>query len=281
MVLLRSITAKKCIEYQERLASANLLCSGKAWWVVRMTFGVIGFGAFGKLLSTVLAKYGNVLIYSKRDIAEEAAESGARQAEFEEVAKCKIIIIATGLNEFEEVCSKLANFVGPKTLVMDVCSVKVKPAQIMSQHLSDKCGLMTSHPLFGPQSASNGDIKGQKIVVHPLKLSVSDFAKVKSLLRDILGLQVIEMTPEEHDHQMAWVHGLTFFVGRGLMSIDPPKSELTTAYYQKLLDLVELEKSHSEELFNTIEAGNPYAAEIRQKFIGHLETLENELKEYS
>jgi prephenate dehydrogenase len=122
-----------------------------------------------------------------------------------------------------------------------------------------------------------GKLAGQSIVICPYESEGRD--KIIGFLQDKLGLKVIEMSAEDHDREMAWVHGLTFFVGRGLMELDPPKSGLSTGYYQKLLDLVELESSHSIELFNTVQRGNPYAADIRRELIDRLENIDRELKD--
>lgn len=240
-----------------------------------MTFGIIGYGSFGKLLSGNLVQYGGVLVCSSRDVSSELVK-GIKQASIEEVAKADIVIIATGLSELEQTCKKIAPIVSQQTIVADVCSVKVKPVEIMDRVLGDKCQLLATHPLFGPQTVQNENIRGQKIVVHPIKMD--QFNKIKSVLKDILGLDVIEMDPDTHDKEFAWVHGLTFFVGRALVETEPPKSDLATGYYKKLSDLVELESTHSIELFNTVEQGNPYAAEVRQKFADAVLNLNKELE---
>ncbi|MBI5357333.1 prephenate dehydrogenase [Candidatus Saccharibacteria bacterium] len=240
-----------------------------------MTFGIVGYGSFGKLLAENLASYGEVLVYSKRDISSDL-KKGIRQAEIEEVAKSSLVILSTTLDDLEDTCKKIAPLVDSSTIVADVCSVKVKPAEIMERVLGGKCQLLATHPLFGPQTIKDGQIKGQKIVIHPIK--VDNFNQIKSALRDFLRLEVIEMTPEDHDREIAWVHGLTFFVGRALLRTEPPKSELTTGYYQKLMDLVELESSHSIELFKTVELGNPYAEDVRQRFTESIKKLNDELK---
>jgi prephenate dehydrogenase len=240
-----------------------------------VTFGVIGYGSFGEFLTGVLVKYGNVRVYSKRNISSSLPK-GAQQTAMEEVASSQIVIIATGLSELSKVCEQIAKHVSSQTVVLDVCSVKTKPVEIMKQHLSGKCQLLATHPLFGPQTAPENNIKGKKIVIYPIE--VSNLNQIISLLRDVLGLEVIEMEPTRHDREMAWVHALTFFVGRSLMELNLPKSDLTTDYYQKLLDLVELEKTHSAELFETVELGNPFAADVRQQFIKVIDGVESKLE---
>ena len=116
----------------------------------------------------------------------------------------------------------------------------------------------------------------QRIVVDPIR--VDNTNEIEKFLAS-LGLTVVHMTCDEHDREMAWVHALTFFVGRGLLNIDPPTSLLTTHYYSELLDVVNVERTHSIELFNTIQRGNPYAEEMRKQFIASLTQLENDINQ--
>lgn len=239
-----------------------------------MNFGIVGYGAFGEFLSNILVKFGNVYFYDKRKISKELP-GRIIQADFEEVAACPVVIIASGLFEMDLICRKLRSLVAIDTVVLDVCSVKIQPIKIMKKYLSGKCQLVATHPLFGPQTTTGTIVAGQKIIVCPIE--IKDFSGLKSLLRDYLRLEVIEMDPAEHDQQMAWVQGLTFFIGKGLLALDPPKSPLTTGYYQKLLELVEMERPHTVELFETVQRGNQYAPEIRSKLIRALSDIDKDL----
>lgn len=241
-----------------------------------MTVGIIGYGAFGQLLAGVIVQYANVWVYDKNEITV-ALPGRIIKKTVDEIASCQIVIIACGISDMPEVCEQLAKNVKSETIVMDVCSVKIEPIKILKKHLSGKCQLISTHPLFGPQTVSGTNISGQKIVICPVE--IDNISQVTMLLRDILQLEIIQMEPEKHDQEMAWVHALTFFVGRGLLELDLPQSQLGTGYYQKLLDLVDLEKSHSQELFETIELGNPYAGGVRSKLIEVLRAMDKELKE--
>lgn len=239
-----------------------------------MTFGIIGYGSFGRLLAEILKRHAEVVVYKRGK--DTGLKDGVNFVSFEEAAAANIVILAVGLNGFEEVCEKLSKVVKPETLVTDVCSVKVKPVEIMTKHLKDKCRILPAHPLFGPHTTGADSIEGKNLVVSPVDSENGN--ELIEFFQNKLGMKVIEMPPEEHDKEMAWIHGLTFFVGRGVMKLEPPKSQLTTGYYQKLLDLVELESTHSIELFNTIERGNPYAAEVRQKLLNALNDIDRELE---
>lgn len=237
-----------------------------------MRFGIVGYGSFGKLMADVLSSHGEVSVFSK---SQKEISPPAKAASFEEVAKADVVILAVGLDALEDICQRLASVVKPKTIVADVSSVKVKPIEFMQKTLGGKCRILATHPLFGPQTIKGTSLEGENIVVCQLDDDIRQ--KILEFFEDKLKLKVIEMTAQEHDKEIAWVHGLTFFVGRALMELDPPKSPLVTGYYQKLLDLVELERQHSIELFNTVERGNPYAADIRNKFINELKDINEEI----
>lgn len=237
-----------------------------------MKFGVIGYGSFGKLVSEVLSDFGSVCVYSKH----LKPDTEVNFVPLDRAAKADVVILCVGLNSLDELSRQLAGLVKKDTLVVDVSSVKVKPLEILQKNLAGKCRILATHPLFGPQTVSDiSSLKGENIVICPFEDKYRE--KIIGFLEEKLGLNVIEMSAEDHDKEMAWVHGLTFFVGRGLMQLNPPESKLATRYYQKLLDLVELESAHSIELFNTIEKGNPYAAEIRRKFRNELESIDKEI----
>lgn len=237
-----------------------------------MSFGIIGYGSFGKLIASVLGDFGEVWVYSRRDqtLAEHAF------VPFEKAASADVVVLAVGLDGLDEVSRKLAGLVKENTLVVDVCSVKMKPSEILTSTLGGKCRILPTHPLFGPQTVKGKQIAGKNIVLCPG--NIDDDTKIKAFLKENLKLNVIEMGAEEHDREMAWVHSLTFFVGRGLMKLNPPQSKLGTAYYQQLLDLVELESSHSIELFNTVQRGNPFSQEVRDRFLAELEKINREIQ---
>jgi prephenate dehydrogenase len=241
------------------------------------TIGIIGFGAFGKTLSQLISPLVEILVYDPKEHANTPLN--VRFVSLKEVASCNIIILAVTLDQLLPVCQQLAEFVKPTTTVMDTCSVKVRAAEILIQTLSGKCRLLATHPLFGPQAVqeNNGSAKSLKLVWY--ELSSHSFKDIRTLFKQELGVEIIHMSPEQHDKEMAWVHALTFFTGRALLQMNPPKSALATGYYKKLLDLVELESQHSEALFISIQQGNPFAAEVRREFLQSAQTLEKTITE--
>ena len=240
-----------------------------------MTISIFGFGDFGKLMTKHLVSRSDVLVYDRNHSRTNEIETlGAKPVSLEEAASGEIVILAVNLDVLEETLVAIAPHLKPGTLVMDVTSVKLKPVEMMKRLVPVNCQILATHPLFGPQTASDS-LAGHKIVVDPVR--VDDIDAIESFLKD-MGLEIIHMTADEHDREMAWVHALTFFVGRGLLNMDPPNSDLSTNYYKELLDVVNVERQQSLALFNTIQRGNPYADEMRQKFIASLNELEEQIK---
>ncbi len=240
------------------------------------TIGIIGYGSFGSLLASLVAPHVTVKVYDRQAITGDLP-THVQEASLDEVAHCDVVVLAVDLVGMRPVCEQLASLVRPETVVMDICSVKVKPAQLLEQMLSGKCRLLASHPMFGPNSVANnsGTCRGLTWVWH--ELEGGPFPELEALVGQEMGATIVRMTPDEHDRQMAWVHALTFFVGRALVDMDIPAVSLDTGYYQKLRDLFELEKTHSRALFDTIEAGNPYAAAVRQQLMTTLTRLDAEI----
>lgn len=243
----------------------------------KLTFGIIGYGSFGELMARLLAQHAQVVAYSRRDIPSYDLPINVTMGTIEDVAACDVILLCNELHALEENCKQLVPLVKPSTIVMDVCSVKLLPAQILKNILGKHCKVLATHPLFGPQSVPSGTGHGKKIVWH--EVSGGPFSELEDFISKNLGLRIIKMSPEEHDKQMAWIHCLTFFVGRGLMELNPPECELTTNYYEKLMDVVEIEKHHSYELFRTIQVGNVYSGQIRKEFLQRLTELDEKLQE--
>jgi prephenate dehydrogenase len=94
----------------------------------------------------------------------------------------------------------------------------------------------------------------------------------------VLQLEVIEKTPEEHDSEMAYVQGLSHFVGRALSIMQIKDFESATKSYKQLLALENLVGSDSWELYKTIQNANPYTQEVRNTFLETLQDLETKLR---
>jgi prephenate dehydrogenase len=234
------------------------------------TIGLIGFGQFGELIAQHIARDRTMLVYDiNTSRAKVKLKANVQFAAFDLVAKQDAVIVAVPITQMREVFLKLSTRVSPGSLVIDVGSVKVLPAKWMIESFAHNINLVATHPLFGPQSARAG-LADLKIAICPLRGNRSDEVIVYA---QELGLVTIVTTPEEHDREMAYVQALTHLIGRALVNIKAPDEVLKTPSYQHLLELCQIIRNDSFDLFAAIQTLNPFASEITNKFIGELKEL--------
>lgn len=236
--------------------------------------GFVGFGNFGRFIIPYLRPYYDITVYDKVDIRGEATRLHVRYGTLEEVLAKPRIVLGVPVQYLEELLKEIGHLIKPGTLVMDVSSVKVKPISLMRQYLHEEVQIIGTHPLFGPQSGKNG-IAGLNLVICPVRSTKTD--QLVELFGNKLGLNVMIRTPEEHDKQMAYVQGITHFVGRALNHMDIPDVEQKTPAYQFLLDIKKNLGGDSWDLFLTIENENPYAREVRERLLAELHKLDDQL----
>ena len=219
---------------------------------------IIGFGAFGQLVARHLRDHATVCVCDPVVRANDLP-----QVTVEAAARCEIVILAVPLPRLRQVLLHIAGHLRPGTLVIDVCSVKLGPARLMLDLLPKHVDLVSSHPLFGPQSAANS-IAGHRIAWCPLR-GRRHLMAVAMMRR--MGLRVMITTPEQHDRDMAVVQGLTHLIARSLSKLGPMPSRLATASFQQLMLAAGMVQEDSPELLRTILKENPYAKEVRDRFL--------------
>ncbi len=243
----------------------------------RQTIGIVGYGDFSKVLLEYLAPYMDIVV-SSRAHTEGDAGFGAQFAPLADVLACSIIIPAIPAQFFDSFFTNHAAMINPRALIIDVASVKVTPLQTLERLLPKSCSIIGTHPMFGPASIrKNGGIEGLKCVVSPVRAHEEVVDKLDTFLGKTLGLRVICKTPEEHDRHMAYVQGLSHYIGRVMDEMDIPLSELSTLAYDDLLDMKQIQGSDSWDLFHSIMHENPFAGEVHAAFIEACRTLDRKL----
>ena len=228
--------------------------------------GIIGYGDFTRVLCEYLAPYADILISSRGDLEGEAI-FGAQFGSIEDVLSRQIIIPSIPAQFFKDFFMEHAKLVNPNALIVDVASVKVAPIQVLNELLPSTCRIIGTHPMFGPASiAKNGGISGLKCAVCPVRVDDEAYERFVAFLSDVLGLRIFNKTPEEHDREMAYVQGLSHYIGRVMDEMNIPVSELSTLAYDDLIDMKRIQGSDSWDLFRSIMHENPYALEVNRAF---------------
>jgi prephenate dehydrogenase len=243
--------------------------------------GIVGWGSFSQFIAPILAQYAEVYIYVREGkestLQKELLNKNSIQVGTDTVLQeLDYFIFSVPLQALEDTCKRFKKILTKRTVIIDVTSVQVKPVQILKKHFKDR-EILSTHPIFGPQSGKNG-VTGLPIVLSNISLDQKKYTIVKTFLAKKIGLLVIEKTPDEHDREIAYIQGLSHFIGRALKMMNISDYDIATKSYRQLIGLTELLKDDSFELYKTIQKGNPYTKKLRKQFIKTLEELEEKIK---
>jgi prephenate dehydrogenase len=255
---------------------------GSGHGVARQTVGIIGFGAFGRLIATHLRPYFALTAYDPATPTRGWDEAlGVAHADLAQAAACDIVILATPVDRLAAALADIRDHLRPGALVLDVCSVKVIPARLMHDLLPDTVEAIGAHPLFGPQSGRDG-IAGLKMALCPIRTpgrGRSRVRRVAAFARKALRLKVFITTPEAHDREAAMVQGLTHLIAKVLVQMEPLPTKMTTASFDRLMQAVDMVRYDAAEVFLAIERLNPYSADVRNRFFSLSAQLQETLEE--
>lgn len=240
----------------------------------RSTLGIIGFGDFSKLMVRYLSPYFDIVVSTRQK--ELPSGLPCRFVSQQEALSQPVIIPSMPSQYLETFFKKNAKYIKPRTLVIDVCSVKVKPVEVLKKVLPKEVDILATHPLFGPASAAKS-LAGRRIMVYPVRLSDERYQKIKHFLHAKFKLKIIECTPQQHDEFLAYVQGLSHYIGRVMQIMDIPDTELITDAYEDLLDMKRIQGGDSWELFESIMSENPYAIKVHKEFEAACDALDAKL----
>lgn len=238
------------------------------------SIGIIGFGAFGKLAAQHLATHTTVKVWDIAAEAPQTANDPGLFAPLADVAASDIVILAVPVLEVSGVARKISPYLRHNCVVVDVGSVKLLTANAMIENLPATVEIVGTHPLFGPQSARNG-IRGHKIAV--CNVRGRSHLRIAALLKHVMGLRVFQVTPDQHDKELAVVQGLTHLVAGVLNQLGPLPTRLTTVSYDLMMEAIAMVKNDPSNVFDAIERQNPYVANVRSEFLSVANKLHTEL----
>jgi prephenate dehydrogenase len=236
--------------------------------------GIIGFGAFGRLTAGCLRPHFRLCAYDPALRPGPCADMpDVMLTDLPSAANCPIVILAMPVNHLRESVEAISPYLRDGSLVLDVGSVKMIPAEIMRRGLPENVEIVATHPLFGPQSARGG-VEGLKIAVCPIRGGRG--LRVAAFLRRTLGLTVFITTPEAHDREAATVQGLTHLIAKVLVQMEPLPTCMTTKSFDLLLQAIGMVRDDAPEVFQAIERCNPYARQVRRRFFDLAAALDAE-----
>jgi prephenate dehydrogenase len=228
--------------------------------------GLIGYGRFGKLTVRHLAPDCEVLVHTRDPAkATDIQQAGGRLVSLTRACAQQTVILCVPISTMQATLKRIAPLLHPGTLVVDVCSVKVLPVQWMRRHLPDQVQILASHPMFGPDSATDS-LAGHKLVICPERISPARLEPIVAWLKS-KRLEVIETTADQHDREIAVSLALTHFIGRSLSAFGAHPLDIDTEGYKRLLHILGVVDNDTWQLFEDMHHYNPYARDKRKAFI--------------
>lgn len=222
--------------------------------------GIVGYGRFGRLWADVLSPQHRVFV---NDIVPQVADHFVSLPEL--CARCQTIFLCVPINQFEAVVRDVAPHLEAGATIIDTCSVKVHPVEVMEHTLGnrDDVTLIATHPMFGPDSAARG-VAGLPMVVWRIAGDESIYHDWVRFFSG-LGIHTVEMAPHDHDRLAAYSQGVTHYVGRVLSKLDLRPTPIDTEGFKILRSLIAQTCNDSWELFHDLQTYNPYTNEMRER----------------
>lgn len=225
-----------------------------------MRIGVYGTGRFGAFWARELARYAQVVTYNR---SPRPVPAGCRGVDLAELGRADAVVLCVAISAVEESVRALAPHLAEQTLVMDTCSVKVHPLEVMLRELPSSTPVLGTHPMFGPDSAGAG-VAGLPLVVSDGRIPPELRSRWISFFEST-GVRVIQMSAEDHDREAAMTQGVTHLLGRVLADMQLSPSAIATRGYQRLLEVVEQTCNDPYQLFVDLQRYNPYTPQMREK----------------
>jgi prephenate dehydrogenase len=132
---------------------------------MRPEIGIVGFGRCGQLAAEILEQDFHVVVTDARDLSSEAAARGVAWGDLAACAARPTVLLAVPVRAMPQVLRAMAPHLRSGSTVVDMASVKVRPLEWMAELLPPGVARVGTHPLFGPDSVPDRNIRGQRIVV--------------------------------------------------------------------------------------------------------------------
>lgn len=241
---------------------------------MKPTLWVFGFGQFMQFFTPYLQKYFDIYVYdSNGSKSQDIKHLWVNAWDISQVAGCEYVLLWYPANSIRDLLWEIQSLIQPWAVVFDICSIKTPPVTNMEELLPKSCHIIATHPIFGPQSGKDG-IEWCTMTITNIRCEANIFHNFLRIFSEKLKLKIIDISPEDHDKQMAYIQGITHFIGRALKDISMPNSQLATQSYLHLLEAKEMVGNDSDALFLSIQSDNPFVESVRTELLDHFQELD-------
>lgn len=120
-----------------------------------------------------------------------------------------LIALAIPVDAIPQMAIKVLNRIKPHQTLIDMGSTKEELCEIVSQHPS-RSRLVATHPMWGteysgPSAATADSFAGRNVVLCEVERSADDAVQLVSDIYRKLGMNIMNMSAEQHDMHAAYV----------------------------------------------------------------------------
>jgi prephenate dehydrogenase len=240
-----------------------------------MKTAVLGAGKMGVWFARFCKEKGDTVVLADRNaekLVKLKTELKVETADFVEAVRgADNVLICTSISSFEEIVKKIAPATHKGQAIMDICSIKEFPVDIMHKYLKDATVLGT-HPVFGP--GSNG-VAHKAYVLTPTNPQEQAFAEKYKQWLEKEQAHVFIMTPKEHDDLMSIILGLPHFIG--LVACETllaqkgfaESKKLAGTTYRMLFTLAEATAMETPDLYANVQTKLAGLGKMEELFIAN------------
>ena len=172
-------------------------------------------------------------------------------------------------SDFEDLIVEISDKIAPGKTIIDVCSVKVFPKQVMLNKLPSETDIIATHPFFAHDSLKDS---GSVMTMESVRNSFDRYDFWKNYFES-QNITIEEISAEEHDMMAARSQGLTHFVGRVIDDFGTNQTRIDTEGYKALHKLVNQTCNDTWELFEDIQNFNPYTEKMISELNGSFKKI--------
>jgi prephenate dehydrogenase len=214
---------------------------------------IVGFGRIGKEYLSLFSPAFDVTVVSSREVSKDVRTRGGKVSTSlaQALAGAEFVALTVPLSALSETVSKLNPLVSQTVVAFDACSAQVEARRVMANLACSSFGL---HGWNEATTVVCGD--APTLIVEHLEKR---------------GLQVLQMTPEEHDRRNAVIGGAQFIAlgMREAWGSDARGALAGSPLGRKLLACVEHVESNSPATYVETQVANHFTVTERRRIIDH------------
>jgi prephenate dehydrogenase len=238
-----------------------------------MRTAVLGAGKMGVWYAKYCRAKGDTVVLADRNaekLAKLRDELDVETADFPTAVKgADRVLICVSISSLEEIVKKIAPATHKGQVIMDICSIKKYPVDVMHLYLKDALVLGT-HPVFGP--GSNG-VAHKAYVLTPTNPEEEKCAEEFKVWLEKEEAHVFIMAPQKHDELMSIILGFPHFVGLAACEtlLEQPafaeSKKLAGTTYRMLFTLAESVAQETPDLYANVQTKVPGLEKMEESFI--------------